>query len=95
MAIDTREKRQTAASLLVWSLTPTVDPAVAGFPVSSRQAAAHIYSGIAVAAVAQAGLRGLFAFWMGGGGGTAGVGAIGRILRNNPMMVTLGKMMNR
>jgi hypothetical protein len=46
VAIDSREKRHSATSLLGWSLVPTVDPTVALFPVSSRQAAAHVYSGI-------------------------------------------------
>ncbi len=66
---DTREKRHTATSLLGWPFTPTVDPAVAGFPNSSRQAAAHVYSGIAAAGAS--GYRGLLAFWMGGVGGEA------------------------
>ncbi len=61
----TREKRQTGANLLSWSL-PAVDPAVVGFPQAARQAAAHVYSGIEASALSAPGYRGFFAFWMGG-----------------------------
>lgn len=62
---DTREKRQSGANLLSWSL-PAVDPAVAGFAQAARQAAAHVYSGIEAITLAIPGYRGFFAFWMGG-----------------------------
>jgi len=59
VAIDTRQKRQSSIELLLRQLPPGVDPAIAGFPASSRQAAAHVYSGIiaAAGAVFQAGQR--------------------------------------
>ncbi len=53
MALDTREERQSAMSLLSGSVMPGVDPAVAGFPTSSRQAAVRSYAGIAAGAAVE------------------------------------------
>lgn len=44
MAVDTREKRQSAFSLLVPSLTPGVEPS--SIDAAERQAAAWVYAGI-------------------------------------------------
>lgn len=44
MAVDTREKRQSAFSLLVPSFTPGVEPST--LDLAARQAAAWVYSGI-------------------------------------------------
>ncbi len=47
MAVNTREKRQSAYGVLFPWTWGGVDTAVSSFPVSSRQASAHSYSGIA------------------------------------------------
>ena len=44
MAIDTSEKRQSSYGMLMWSVTPGIDPS--SIDVAERQAAAHVYSGI-------------------------------------------------
>jgi len=44
MAVDTREKRQSAVSLLVPSMTPGVEPSA--IDQAERQASAWVYSGI-------------------------------------------------
>lgn len=49
MAIDTREKRMSAFSLLVPSYTPGVDPS--SIDASERAAAAWVYSGLISAAL--------------------------------------------
>ena len=51
MAIDTREKRQSALGLLLPSLTPGVDPSA--LDQAGRQAAAWVYSGILAEAPAE------------------------------------------
>lgn len=49
MAIDSRQKRQSTANLLVWSYADGVNP-TGTIDQSERQASAHIYSGIAASA---------------------------------------------
>lgn len=48
MAIDTRQKRQSTPSLLLWCFPPTVNP-TGTMDGSERLAAAHVYSGISTA----------------------------------------------
>ena len=52
MAIDTREERQSTIGLLLYQLPAGVDPTVAGFPRSSRQASIRVYAGIGSGAAA-------------------------------------------
>jgi hypothetical protein len=44
MAVDTREKRQSAVSLIVPSMTPGVEPSA--IDQAERQASAWVYGGI-------------------------------------------------
>jgi hypothetical protein len=55
MALDTREERQSSFGMLFPWTWAGVDPAVTGFPNSSRQASAHSYAGIAADAPAGVG----------------------------------------
>jgi hypothetical protein len=51
MAIDTREKRQSALGLLVPSFTPGIDPSA--IDQAERQGAGWVYSGILAEAPAE------------------------------------------